>query len=578
MFVMEHKLKIKLKRLSGIKSWGRLFGGAVFLLFAILSCEKENRENGQESEPLIEFYQPEYTVKTGDEITLAAKVENAVDPVFSWELNSTVISTTLECVFRGDRAGEYFVNFRVETAGGSAEKQLKVTVLDRVLPKIDVDSIVIAFSGVDKEIRANVLYTGNIVYEWYCDGKIISETNSCIINSTVSGEQLLTVKAIAEDGFDIKQIRLRIFPKPSPEMFFDDGHFRTESDRNRPVRMSVPIGKSLVVAPVICNFRSEEAQFQWSMDGVPQASTGGFFTFTPAAKGIFRLEVRATVDSRECAAEVNIECLEPEETYFRAAKAGRRAKAVNAFAYIPAPGQFINYQEGSAVENARAEFQKLLDGGGSSWISLGSFGGYCIAGFDHSVRNVEGKPDIRISGNAFAGSSEPGIVWVMQDENGNGLPDDTWYELAGSDSKTPETGRRYAVTYYRPDRSSQSIQWTDNLLNTGTVAVNAYHTQQSYFPMFIGENYTLCGTCLKSNVEYTDMYRLKDFAWGYVDNFGDGSRPNNEFWIEDAMQADGSPANLKYVDFVKVHTGMNVTAGYLGEISCEAGVPADMNF
>ncbi|MFR7812460.1 MAG: hypothetical protein ACLU4N_26295 [Butyricimonas faecihominis] len=28
--------------------------------------------------------------------------------------------------------------------------------------------------------------------------------------------------------------------------------------------------------------------------------------------------------------------------------------------------------------------------------------------------------------NAFDGSSEPGIVWVMQDVNGNGLPD-VWY-------------------------------------------------------------------------------------------------------------------------------------------------------
>ena len=64
-----------------------------------------------------------------------------------------------------------------------------------------------------------------------------------------------------------------------------------------------------------------------------------------------------------------------------------------------------------------------------NWVSLGGFGGYIVVGFDHSIDN-SGDYDLGILGNSFSGSSEPGIVWVMQDENGNGLPDDTWYELA----------------------------------------------------------------------------------------------------------------------------------------------------
>jgi hypothetical protein len=558
-----------------VKRLGKLFGGILFLFLAVLSCSKENEP---ELAPVIEFPVTELFVKTGTEIMLVAMVENAVNPVFSWQLNSKVISTGLECVFKEDNAGEYFVDFRVSAENGSAEKQLKVTVVDKIIPKIDMDSIIIAFAGIDKEIKANVLYAENVVYEWSNNGRIVSETQSCVINSTVLGTQFLTVKATAADGFDIKQITLKILPKPSPEMFFDDGHFRLTGDRDRNIRMSVPLGKSLALAPVICNFNSEDARFRWSINEVEQVSAGKFFTFTPESKGLYKLKVRATVNALECAAEADIECVEQEGTYFRAAQAGNRAKAANAFEYVPAPGQFINYQEGSVVENARAEFQNLLDAADNPWISLGSFGGYYIAGFDHSVRNVEGIADIKINGNAFSGSSEPGIVWVMQDENGNGLPDDTWYELAGSDSKTTETEHRYAMTYYRPGESPQSILWTDNRLNTGTVAINAYHTQQSYFPMFVGSDYILCGTCLKSNVEYANIYYLRDFAWGYVDNFGDGARPNNEFRIEDAMQADGSPANLKFVDFVKVQTAMNAAAGNLGEISCEAGAPVDMNF
>ena len=37
------------------------------------------------------------------------------------------------------------------------------------------------------------------------------------------------------------------------------------------------------------------------------------------------------------------------------------------------------------------------------------------------------------------GSSEPGIVLVSKDTNGNGLADDEWYELAGSEYNSPAT-------------------------------------------------------------------------------------------------------------------------------------------
>ena len=64
--------------------------------------------------------------------------------------------------------------------------------------------------------------------------------------------------------------------------------------------------------------------------------------------------------------------------------------------------------------------------------------------FDHTVINVKGKKDFMILGNSFysdlpeyqekkGGSCEPGIVMVSFDTNQNGLPDDEWYELAGSE-------------------------------------------------------------------------------------------------------------------------------------------------
>ena len=111
--------------------------------------------------------------------------------------------------------------------------------------------------------------------------------------------------------------------------------------------------------------------------------------------------------------------------------------------YTPAPGQFINEtksggftgEESTPADAVKYAESRLKE---NKFVSLGGFGGYIVVGFDHSVDNTTGY-DLAIRGNAFDGSSEPGIVWVMQDKNGNGEPDEIWYELAGSETGKPET-------------------------------------------------------------------------------------------------------------------------------------------
>ena len=94
--------------------------------------------------------------------------------------------------------------------------------------------------------------------------------------------------------------------------------------------------------------------------------------------------------------------------------------------------------------------------------------------------------------------------------------------------------------------------------------------------MFISQNsFTLTGTCLAATFKVGTIETNDGYAWGYVDNLGDGSKVN--FWIEDAIKADGKPANLKYIDFVKVHTGQTGKGVALGEVSTEAGAPIDLN-
>lgn len=278
------------------------------------------------------------------------------------------------------------------------------------------------------------------------------------------------------------------------------------------------------------------------------------------------------------------------EDHYRAKTSTSVAEQTKVFEYTPAPGQFINETKTGGFdgiqttpETAIAYATKRMKDG--TWVSLGGFGGYIVVGFDHSIDNTGGY-DFGILGNSFKGSSEPGIVWVMQDENGNGLPDETWYELAGSETGKPETIQNYAVTYYRPTEPQQPVKWTDSEGNSGEIDyLKAYHRQDYYYPLWIKEDsYTLTGTCLKAknyDASGNGSYWVNvEYDWGYVDNFSPTDRLTNDnnvnagvnanyFKISNAIDDKGNRVDLKYIDFIKVQVGVNAKSGWLGEISTE---------
>ena len=277
--------------------------------------------------------------------------------------------------------------------------------------------------------------------------------------------------------------------------------------------------------------------------------------------------------------------------HYRAKTETSVAEQTVVFEYTPAPGQFINETKtgGFTGEETTPEAattyaaQRMKDG---TWVSLGGFGGYIVVGFDHSIDNTGGY-DFGVEGNSFKGSSEPGIVWVMQDENGNCRPDDTWFELQGSETGKETTVRNYAVTYYRPSEPQQPVKWTDSEGNSGEVDYLAqFHKQDYYYPLWIKEDsYTLTGTCLKA-INYDasgngSYWVNKEYDWGYVDNFSPTDRLTdsdnasagvnaNYFKISNAIDANGNPVDLKYIDFIKVQVGVNTKSGWLGEVSTEA--------
>lgn len=285
----------------------------------------------------------------------------------------------------------------------------------------------------------------------------------------------------------------------------------------------------------------------------------------------------------------------PATSYYRPKGTNSKAECNCVFEYTPAPGQFINEDKSgftgeSTPAEAAAYAKKRLDA--EKYVSLGGFGGYIVVGFDHSIDNYGGY-DFAIKGNSFDGSSEPGIVWVMQDENGNGKPDDTWYELKGCETGAEGTIQNYSVTYFRPTEVNTVVKWEDSLGNKGEISRVPSHKQDYYYPAWIKEDsYTLSGTRLEArNYDKSgngSMWINPAYDWGYADNASDIDRlidddnssaaaVPNHFRISDAIDSKGKAVELEYIDFVKVQTGVNAQSGWLGELSTEVFSIYDCN-
>lgn len=252
--------------------------------------------------------------------------------------------------------------------------------------------------------------------------------------------------------------------------------------------------------------------------------------------------------------------------------------------YVPAPGQFVNLlpkvEASDDAASVRAKCTAAIGGGMNGLVTLGGFGGYITFHFDHPVRNVHGQKDLLIRGNYIAGASEPGIVMVSQDVNGNGLPDDPWYELSGS-ADVDSVGKvvyGYEITY-RP-APMQDIPWTDNQGRSGVVARNDYHAQE-YYPLWIHEPLTFRGTLLPPNghnhgVNGAQNWLLDSFRYGYVDN--SGTDEGCSFDLDWAVDSERKPVRLDHIDFVRVYSAENQQCGWLGETSTEIRGAKDLHF
>ncbi|NPD44137.1 T9SS type A sorting domain-containing protein [Lentimicrobium sp. S6] len=259
--------------------------------------------------------------------------------------------------------------------------------------------------------------------------------------------------------------------------------------------------------------------------------------------------------------------------------------------YKPAPGQFTN--DGAFGSPYAAQ---SIIGGTSGLVSLGAFGGHIIVKMEESVENHPNNPfgiDFTIFTNALPDWSEAAMVEVMKDENNNGLADDQWYLLAGSDYYLNQSQMDYAVTYFNPNENSATdVLWVDSNQDSGYVYKNSFHQQSYYpspilFPSINQELYTLQGMKVEGDIDLSTPSMIKSYEryFGFADNRTRGSQPydipDNPYTSDlensggDAMDIswardeNGNRVALDHIDFIKITNAMNTSVGGLGEASTE---------
>lgn len=525
-----------------------------------------------------------YSVKVGRELVISPSYLYNEGATYSWTIDGVVVCTEPSLRYSSDKTGSVYVTLRVANDLGDDAAELRIDVVEMETPSLSLAGAAEGFTilkGEELPLSATMSPCSIATsVEWLIDGEVVGEGLHYTFVGNEVGKSDVAVYGKNEDG----ECRLEFVVDVVAERPFA---WTFERDSYR-----LMVGRTLRIEPITYT-KDVEAVYTFCCGGdIVQQGALPHYDFTASTVGEYKVAITATIVRAE--GEENhlhtITITTHNEDYQRPVTATSKAAWSKVYEYMPAPGQFINDTKMSgfddsqtSAEAAVAYAEKRL--AEKRWVSLGGFGGYIVVGFDHSIVNGEGY-DLAIEGNTFEGSSEAGVVWVMQDENGDGLPNDMWYELAGSESGKASTIQNYSVTYYRPSAPQMAVQWRDSEGRSGEIDyLKSSHNQPYYYPMWVGaDSYTLRGTRLKE-INYDEsgngsMWVLPAYDWGYVDNMSSvdlvqhegaqaGDARCNIFKLENAVDATGKSVQLSHIDFVKVQCACNTKSGWLGEMSTE---------
>lgn len=346
------------------------------------------------------------------------------------------------------------------------------------------------------------------------------------------------------------------------------------------------------IAPEITieNAEGKTPVYQWSTkvsgkDGVVKDSIIGdsktLLFITPKA-GDYTVNLKVTVDKTVKEAATKVTASETGKTY--------TAKALKLIDFLPAPSYIIVAY--ATKEESMAQTQEDIKNGEA--VYLGTFGGYIVTAFDHTVINAYGKRDfvVQTITPSSAARYSPVSIAVAYDANKNGIADENeWYEIAGSEYYKSTTVKNYEITYKKPNDAAIPVTgtlswqydtaylpWTDNKGGSGNITKTNTRRRNNYYPAWVtAATYTLKGT--KVAVPVKDIsdgagtnYNVGTFEWGY------GGIKDPSIDISWAVDKDGKKVHLPGVDFVKVYVPTFQAAGSMDLLMSVYQETSDLNF
>ncbi len=582
----------------------------VILAVSLPGCNKDENIGGDSGEKpaiILDNEDGVYTVKVGESLTISPEFENISNAEITWTMDGEVVCRDITWTASWPDIGENYVTIQARNEYGTACEEIRIDVLELTPPVI---SLAIPDGGLRIEAGTDYTFSPDIQHadmpgftiKWFVNGLLEGEEKDFIFNRTEIGTYTIKVVASNEDGPSEKEFEVEVIPVGSGAKVFFHGpsYFQPATTRY------TFAGRPVFLIPQVENIPSPS--YTWEVDGVKSDLHDDMFHFVADKAGEYTVTITVTDNqvlpraitrnisrgSATAMASVTVVCVDAsEKERMRPASGASSPFSNKVFEFLPAPGQFVDETGSPAtLTEANAWAEERLKS--RRYVSLGAFGGYIIVGFDHSVPASETSYDLVIEGNAFlsdeGGSNEPGIVWVMQDVNGNGLPDDEWYELRGCEYDNKATRQNTYVTYFRPAGPGMNVEWTDADGKRGEVTFlsDLFDKDRVYFPAWItASSYTLYGTMIPARNTYdpsTGFWHNAPYGWGYADNIGsdeikegDSYGQYNGFKFSNAVFADGTPVDLEYVDFVKVQTGVQAQSGPVGEISTEVLSFRDMS-
>ena len=548
-----------------------LFG--IALLLCMTACNKDDvivDETPLAPTIALDSETSSYVVKRGRAITISPRYEHVEGALYTWSADGKVVGSEPDYTFCSDEAGSCYLTIEVATRYGVARDELRIDVDELEIPYVLLAGSENGF----RILRGETLAFEPIVTEtsletacaWSLNGTQVSAERNYTFQSTEKGLFEFRFEASNEDGCDSIEFTVQVCTPDEMPFSWTFDRTTINTSRGRTVRL-MPFDIENAI----------EVIYTWTYNGqTVQQGPDPMLRFVPEQTGTALFTITAASPYFDAVSQtLTVNVCEPNA---HKRTGGSSIYTNKVYEITPAPGQFVAQISTSRnPADAIAAAEKAL--AAKTYVSLGGYGGSIVVGFDHSIEN-KGGYDFAVMGNSFNNSSEPGIVWVMQDENGNGLPDDTWYELKGSEYDKPETLLDYAVTYYRPRTSSAPVAWRDSNGNTGSITLNVR------YPDWIeADSYTLRGSRLAARNEDTSgsgtYWENRNYDWGYADNYSLIDRITNDtynyFRISDAVDFEGRTVDLPYIDFVKVQCAVNATSGWLGEISTEVLGVKDYN-